>query len=164
MTDLPQDSAYSAHDWRYAVSRRSNDHGVHIADAFSVDLFNDLRNGGSSWFGIAGFGPGHDDLVARGNGVVDTPAKAYLNYEHFRPRKGAWSFYGNLQYAGRRDRDDVVATDYSFEIDFKMVGESDPRNSGENGLVPLERVAWAVRRRPGRRWRSQSGTKVSRFW
>jgi hypothetical protein len=99
LADVPRDSAYSAHDWRYAVSRRTNDHGVHIADAFSVDLFNDLRNGGSSWFGIAGFGPGHDDLVTRGNGVVDMPAKAYLNYEHFRPRKEHWSFYGNAQYA-----------------------------------------------------------------
>jgi hypothetical protein len=99
VTDLPKDSAYSAQDWRYAVSRRMNDHGVHIADAFSIDMFNDLRNGGSSWFGIAGFGPGHDDLVTRGNGVVEMPAKAYLNYEHFRPRKGRWSFYGNAQYA-----------------------------------------------------------------
>jgi hypothetical protein len=99
VTDLPQDSAYSARDWRYAVSRRSNDHGVRIADAFSIDMFNDLRNGGTSWFGIAGFGPGHDDLVTRGNGVVDMPSKAYLNYEHFRPRKGNWSFYGNAQYA-----------------------------------------------------------------
>jgi hypothetical protein len=99
ITDLPQDSAYAAHDWHYAVSRRQNDHGVHIADAFSVDLFNDLRNGGRSWFGIAGYGPGHDDRVTRGNGIVEMPAKLYLNYEHFRPRKGAWSLYGNVQYA-----------------------------------------------------------------
>jgi hypothetical protein len=98
-TDLPRDSAYSAHDWRYAVSRRGNDHGVRIADAFSIDLFSDRRDGGNEFFEIAGFTPGHDDLVTRGNGVVDVPGKFYLYFERFTPRKTRWSLYWNARYA-----------------------------------------------------------------
>ncbi|GAA5005557.1 hypothetical protein FNZ56_06040 [Pseudoluteimonas lycopersici] len=99
VTDLPQDSAYSAHDWRYAVSRRSNDHGVRITDAWAIDLFSDRRDGGNEFFEIAGFTPGHDDLVTRGNGVVDVPAKFYLYFERFTPRKDHWSMYWNARYA-----------------------------------------------------------------
>ena len=154
VTDLPQDSAYSAHDWRYAVSRRSNDHGVHIADAFSVDLFNDLRNGGSSWFGIAGFGPGHDDLVARGNGVVDTPAKAYLNYEHFRPRKGAWSFYGNLQYAAEGLAGPRRGASRGRGIAPWRALRRPRRRSGRGGAASRRRRAPCASRRPTRRPRA----------
>ena len=99
VTDLPQDSAYSAHDWRYAVSRRTNDHGVRITDAWAIDLFSDRRDGGNEFFEVAGFMPGHDDLVTRGNGVVDVPAKFYLYFERFTPRKGHWSMYWNARYA-----------------------------------------------------------------
>ena len=99
VTDLPQDSSYSAHDWRYAVSRRNNDHGVRIADAWAIDLFSDRRDGGNEFFEVAGFTPGHDDLVTRGNGVVDVPGKFYLYFERFTPRKGHWSTYWNARYA-----------------------------------------------------------------
>ena len=99
VTDLPQDSAYSAHDWRYAVSRRSNDHGVRITDAWAIDLFSDRRDGGNEFFEVAGFTPGHDDRITRGNGVVDVPGKFYLYFERFTPRKNRWSMYWNARYA-----------------------------------------------------------------
>ena len=100
ITDLPQDSAYVAHDWRYAVSRRSDDHGLHIADAWSISRGSDRRDGGNELFEVSGYMPGgHDDRITRGNGVVEMPAKLYLYFERFRPRKGHWSLYGNARYA-----------------------------------------------------------------
>ncbi|MCA1714969.1 MAG: hypothetical protein LC715_07655, partial [Gammaproteobacteria bacterium] len=47
ITDLPESSPNAAHDWRYAVSRRSNDDGVHIADAFAINRFSERRDGGN---------------------------------------------------------------------------------------------------------------------
>ena len=41
-----------------------------------------------------------DDLITRGNGIVEVPAKLYAYYERFRPRKGAWQLYGYGRYAG----------------------------------------------------------------
>ena len=100
MTDLPEESVYSAHDWRYAASRRANDHGLHIADAWSVNRGSDRRDGGNEFFEVSGYMPGgHDDLITRGNGVVEMPAKVYLYFERFRPRKGHWSLFWNARYA-----------------------------------------------------------------
>ena len=89
VTDLPQDSVLSAH--RLAAtrcSRRSNDHGVRIADAWAIDLFSDRRDGGNEFFEVAGFTPGHDDLVTRGNGVVDVPGKFYLVFRAVHAAQG----------------------------------------------------------------------------
>ena len=99
VTNLPASSSYASHDFRYAASRRANDSGVHIADAVSFDLVSELRNGGNDFFEVAAFTPGHDDLVTRGNGVLDVPAKFYLFYERFTPRKDRWSRYWHARYA-----------------------------------------------------------------
>jgi len=99
VTDLPASSSYASHDFRYAASRRANDSGVHIGDAVSFDLVSELRNGGNDFFEVAAFTSGHDDLVTRGNGVVDVPAKLYLYYERFTPRKDRWSLYWHARYA-----------------------------------------------------------------
>jgi hypothetical protein len=99
VSTLPETSAYASHDFRYAASRRTNDHGVHIADAWSFDLVSDLRDGGNDFFEIAGFTPGHDDRITRGNNVLDVPGKFYLFYERFRPRKDRWSWYWHGRYA-----------------------------------------------------------------
>ncbi len=101
ITDLPESSPYSSHFWRGAVSRRMNDNGVHIADAASLNRQGQRRDGGNDFFEIAVFTSGHDDLVTRGNGVVDVPGKLYLFGERFRPRQGdsPWSLYGNTRYA-----------------------------------------------------------------
>ncbi len=46
-----------------------------------------------------GITPGHDDLIARGNGVVDHPGRLYGFVERFFPKKRQWSFYANLRYS-----------------------------------------------------------------
>lgn len=99
-TDLPESSPYAAHDLRVAVSRRTSDRGVHIADAWAIARRSERREGGDQYLEIAGYTPGHDDLITRGNGVVKVPAKLFAFAERFRPRKGHWSVYGNVRYAG----------------------------------------------------------------
>ena len=99
ITDLPETSPYNAHNWRYAVSRRTNDHGLHIGDAWAVNRGSDRRDGGDEFFEIAGWTAGHDDLITRGNGVVNVPSKLFAFYERSRPRKGHWAVYGNARYA-----------------------------------------------------------------
>src|SRR3970282_1968643 len=92
-------SAYAAHDWRYAVSRRTNDSGVRIADAWAVNRASERADGGNRMRDIAGLTAGHDDLITRGNGVVKVPGKLYLYAERFRPRKGHWELFGSVRYA-----------------------------------------------------------------
>ena len=98
-TDLSASSAYASHQWRGAVSRRMNDHGLVIADAFAVNRASETRDGGNEFFEIAGFSRGHDDLVTRGHGPVRLPARPFLFAERDLPRRGRWGFYGNLNYA-----------------------------------------------------------------
>ena len=99
VTELPAASVFSAHHWRYAVSRRSNDHGVHIGDAWAINRASDRRDGGDEFFDIAGWTAGHDDLITRGNGVVDVPSRLFVYYQRSRPRKGRWAFQGSARYA-----------------------------------------------------------------
>ncbi|HEY4560541.1 MAG TPA: DUF5916 domain-containing protein [Lysobacter sp.] len=98
-TDLPKESAYASHQWRVAASRRANDHGIKIADAWAFNRTSEMRDGGSEFFEVAGYSSGHDDLVTRGNGVVRMPSKAFLFYERNIPRRGPWGLYWNARYA-----------------------------------------------------------------
>ena len=98
ITDLPAGSPFSSHQWRYAVSRRTNDDGVHIADAFAINRASERRDGGNQFFEIAGWTRGHDDLITRGHGVVEMPARLYASAERFFPKKQHWSFYGNVNF------------------------------------------------------------------
>ncbi|HEY4583325.1 MAG TPA: DUF5916 domain-containing protein [Lysobacter sp.] len=98
-TDLPPESAYASHQWRFAASRRTDDRGTRLADAWAVNRGSEMRDGGSEFFEIATYSSGHDDLVTRGNGVVRMPSKAFLFYERSIPRRGPWSLYWNARYA-----------------------------------------------------------------
>ena len=97
-TSLPETSPYASHQWRLAASHRSNDDGVHIGDAFAMNRYSERRDGGNQFFEIAGWTPGHDDLITRGNGVVDHPGRLFAFAERFFPKKKHWSFYGNARY------------------------------------------------------------------
>jgi len=99
VSDLPETSQYSSHDYRYTAATRHNDRGVHLYDAIQFEIGSDLRNGGNEFMQIAYFTPGFDDLITRGNGDVRIPAKLYGFYERFTPRKGHWQLYRNVRYA-----------------------------------------------------------------
>lgn len=98
-TDLPATSTYASHQWRWAVSQRRNDHGLLLANAWAVNRQSEMRDGGNEFFEIAELGPGHDDLITRGNGSVKVPARPYAFFERNVPRRGNWGLYGNLQWA-----------------------------------------------------------------
>jgi hypothetical protein len=114
-TALPAQSQWSSREWRFATSRRANDHGLHLADAWAIDMAGELRNGGNDFFEIAAYSPGFDDRITRGHGTVRVPGRFYLFYERFTPRKDRWSLYWHARYAaeglGGRDQG-------AFEIDF----------------------------------------------
>lgn len=99
ITGLPEDSPYASHQWRYAVSRRTNDNGVHIADAFAINRGSERRDGGNQFVEIAGWTPGHEDLITRGHGAVKHPGRLFGFAERFFPKKTHWSFYANLRYS-----------------------------------------------------------------
>ncbi|MEO6077113.1 MAG: DUF5916 domain-containing protein [Dokdonella sp.] len=101
VTELPAESAYSGHDWRYAVSRRVNDNGVFLADAVAITRDSQRRDGGGEFFNVVGYGPGHDDRITRGNGVVDIPGKLLAFYDRFIPQQGdsRWSWEASASYA-----------------------------------------------------------------
>ena len=99
VTDLPEASSYASHDWHFAVSRRENDSGLHIADAWAVQRRSERRDGGNEFFEVGGWTPGYDDLVTRGNGPVKLPERVILFAERLRPRgDGRWNLYGNMRY------------------------------------------------------------------
>lgn len=97
-TSLPESSPYASHQWRFATSRRTNDNGVHIGDAFVLNRGSERRDGGNQFFEILGWTPGHEDLITRGHGAVDHPGRLYGFAERFFPKKKHWSFYANLRY------------------------------------------------------------------
>jgi len=99
VTALPDSSAYAGHDWHVAASHRSNDQGEHIAWAAAINRRSDRRDGGNEYIDLTMWSAGQDDLLTRGNGIVKMPAKLFAYFERFRPRKGAWQFYGNARYA-----------------------------------------------------------------
>ena len=98
-TSLPESSPYASHRWQFAASRRGNDSGVHIGNVFAVNRNSERRDGGNQFFEIAGWTSGHDDLMTRGNGVVDHPGRLFAFAERFFPKKTHWSFYGNVRYS-----------------------------------------------------------------
>jgi Domain of unknown function (DUF5916) len=97
-TALADSSLYASHQWRFAASRRSNDDGVFIGNAFAVNRNSERRDGGNQFFEIAAWTTGHDDLITRGNGVVDHPGRLYAFAERFFPKKKHWSLYGSVNY------------------------------------------------------------------
>ena len=99
VNDLPATSAYTGTDWRYAASRRSNDQGELIAYAAAISRQGQRRDGGNDLLDIAAWGSGQDDVITRGNGIVDVPEKLFAYYERFIPRQGDWSLYGYGRYA-----------------------------------------------------------------
>ncbi|GAB3377607.1 DUF5916 domain-containing protein [Lysobacter fragariae] len=122
-TNLPETSQYSATDWHWAVSRRVNDNGVHIADAAAINRSGQLRDGGNDFMELATWTAGHDDLILRGNGIVNMPAKYFAFYERNRPRQGDghWSLYGNVRLASEGlDTPGKVAYQLNFEPTFHV--------------------------------------------
>lgn len=96
----PEGSRYASYETRWAVSNRTNVHGLHIANAAAIQRYAELRDGGNEFWDVAMWFAGNDDRITRGNGVVRVPEKLYAYWERFRPQRGAWSLYGSARVAG----------------------------------------------------------------
>jgi hypothetical protein len=140
-SDLPSTSRYASHDWHYIMSSRYNDDGVHLYDAWQIDNTSDLRDGGNDYAQIAYFQPGRDDLVTRGNGVVDVPAKFYLYYERFIPRKDRWSLYWHARYAAEGLRGPAHG---AVELDFEPTYFVNDNLSFPLGFFALHNPDWLL--------------------
>ena len=111
-SDQPASSAYSSHDWRGAASLRRNDRGLRLTEAVALQRYSERRDGGSEFFDVAVFTPGHDDLVTRGNGALAVPAKLTMFWERTSPQRGRWSWYGSARAAGEGlDGPEVLSLD-----------------------------------------------------
>jgi hypothetical protein len=91
-TDLPAVSRYMSKDWRWRVSTDYNDHGQLLNHQFRVSRESRLRNGSYEYAQININSAGVDDLLTRGNGVVNLPPNFEGYFEYERPREGNWGY------------------------------------------------------------------------
>ena len=91
-TDLPAESRYASKDWRWRVSTNHNDHGQLLNHQFRMSRESRLRNGSYEYAQINVNSAGVDDLLTRGNGVVNRPPNFNTYVEYERPRKGNWAY------------------------------------------------------------------------
>jgi hypothetical protein len=96
VTDLPKESKFSSHDWRWRVSATDNDQGLALGRQFRWSVQSQRRDGGNQFVQLNVNAAGYDDRILRGNGIVFQPPRHYLFAERYRPRKGRWELYGNL--------------------------------------------------------------------
>lgn len=95
ITDLPADSAWSSHQWRYAASSRYNNRGLRLFNTVAVNQYSEARNGSTRfWEVAANIGSLNDDLVLRGNGFLKRPGEIFLSADWFVPKQGdsRWEF------------------------------------------------------------------------
>jgi hypothetical protein len=90
-TDLPAESRYASKDWRARITTNRNDSGDKLNDQFRLSRESRLRDGSYEYAQINIFGAGVDDLLTRGNGVLNKPVNFNAYFEFQRPRKGRWA-------------------------------------------------------------------------
>ncbi|MET0936297.1 MAG: DUF5916 domain-containing protein, partial [Luteibacter sp.] len=91
-TDLPADSAYASHLWRYRISAQDNTDGLRISRRFRVQRDSRRRDGGNETLRLDLFSAAYDDLLTRGGNALHTPPTAKLTYDRMSPRIGRWSW------------------------------------------------------------------------
>jgi len=91
-TELPETSSYASKDWRARVSTNYNDRGELLNHQFRLSRESRLRNGAYEYAQINVNSAGVNDLLTRGNGVLDKPPSFNAFFEYQRPRKGDWAW------------------------------------------------------------------------
>jgi hypothetical protein len=115
-TDLPAGSRYSSKDWRWRVSTNYNDHGQRLNHQFRMSRESRLRNGSYQYGQINFNSAGVDDLLTRGNGVVNRPPNFNTFFEYERPRQGNWSYTSEIEvFSGGLSGNEKVG--YSVEVE-----------------------------------------------
>jgi hypothetical protein len=96
-TELPQSSRYASKDWRARASSSYNDRGDLLNHQFRLSRESRLRNGAYEYAQINVNSAGVNDLLTRGNGVLDRPPSFNAFFEYQRPRKGNWAWKTEAQ-------------------------------------------------------------------
>jgi hypothetical protein len=96
-TNLPAESRYMSKDWRGRVSTNYNDYGQLLNHQFRISRESRLRNGSYEYGQINVNSAGVDDLLTRGNGVVNLPPNFNSYFEYERPRHGNWAYHLELE-------------------------------------------------------------------
>jgi hypothetical protein len=91
-TELPESSRYASKDWRARASSSYNDRGDLLNHQFRLSRESRLRNGAYEYAQINVNSAGVNDLITRGNGVLDKPPSFNAFFDYERPRKGAWAW------------------------------------------------------------------------
>ena len=116
MTDLPEGSAYSSHDYRGRIIGIDNDDGLRLQRQLRLSRQSDRRDGGSEYMQLNINAPGYDDLLTRGGNPLYRPGNSSLSWERNSPRDGdwAWFFWGWIGGRGLAG-DDALGHQLHFE-------------------------------------------------
>lgn len=98
-TDLPKDSIYAAHNWRWRYDMMSNANGLVLQREVRVQRNSQLRDGGNQMFLINLHGAAHDDLMLWGHANVRITPGYYATFDHEPGRRGNWQWWTRLESA-----------------------------------------------------------------
>jgi len=99
-TDLPGDSAYNSHEWRFRIDALDNDHGLRLRRQLRVSRSSGLRNGASEDIQLNVNSAAWDDLLTRGHGALFLPSTVELGFSRSSPRHGDWAYKVDLEIFG----------------------------------------------------------------
>jgi hypothetical protein len=115
-TDLPPGSRYASKYWRWRVTTDYNDHGQRLNNRFRLSRESRLRDGSYEYMEVNISSAGIDDLLTRGNGVVNLPANFDSHFEYDRPRQGNWGYHIELEaFSGGLAGNDKLGYSASLE-------------------------------------------------
>ncbi|WP_116808043.1 DUF5916 domain-containing protein [Steroidobacter cummioxidans] len=115
-TNLPAESRYLSKDWRWRISTDYNDHGQLLNHQFRISRESRLRNGSYEYGNMNINSAGVDDLLTRGNGVVNLPPNFNSYFEYETPRQGNWALHLEVEaYSGGLSGNDKVG--YSINLE-----------------------------------------------
>jgi hypothetical protein len=98
--NLPADSVYASHRWRFRVIGIDNDHGLNIERQLRIIRSSQRRDGGEVDIQLNLNAPAYDDLLTRGHGVLRIPAIHLLDWQRTSPRKGDWGWKSEVTLVG----------------------------------------------------------------
>lgn len=98
--NLPADSAYASHRWRFRIIGMDNDRGLSLQRQLRIIRQSERRDGGNETLQLNIDTAAHDDLLTRGHGDLHTPPSALLYWDRVSPRLGSWAWEVELQAKG----------------------------------------------------------------
>jgi len=90
-TALPEDSAYSSHDWHFRIDGMNSGQGLRLRRQLRINRNSNLRNGSREDMELSLRSAAWDDLLTRGHGALFLPPSLDFNYSRSSPRQGDWA-------------------------------------------------------------------------